>query len=594
MAKNSDANPLEKYLEKIVLGICALALIVVVAHWVISSPQTVEVINPDDLSGTTLVPPDKADEAIRLAATRVRQRNMQAAASPFPKLNWGSQFAEAMARPFPPLPALDDGTPSFPIQRPTPIDANAMPGLPELVAMIQPPGKPFGWAGMEVRQPAIEEAVFHGVCVYPWGDLRKRWEEKLSRLPNSLVVVRVEVQVQTRASDGQYPPGEGAPAHLASLPPVDSQGQPLPMPAVPEFDGNNATAVRSAALELSAPRWQQYILEPPYFNIASPRGGWVSWRLHLAENPVSRQDLTPAGSPLPSPSPSPFPMLTPGPGPGPMRGPVGGEGGRSAGPSAGPLRGPSVGGGPGPMRGPGADYQPTGAGSATPTPAVGPSTVGPVFTEGPVTMGVRAMPDLAKQQETGSVLVAFHDNTLKISTPCRYRVRVVFLNPLLSQEAVQNRARDSFRKEIPSPWSEWSDDVQVENPTRFFVTRKTPAGDKLQVTVFTQKMGQTVRKAFDVEAGISIGGPAMVPVAIAANAPTSVDFSTGCVVVAIDMERKFVRRGGGGILGASSLDLTTAAVTYLDEKGRLRTRVMAEDLLNPEYLNLLQQTGGAP
>jgi hypothetical protein len=126
------------------------------------------------------------------------------------------------------------------------------------------------------------------------------------------------------------------------------------------------------------------------------------------------------------------------------------------------------------------------------------------------------------------------------------------------------------------------------------VTRKTPEGNKLQVTVFTQKMGQTVRKTFDVEAGMAIGGPAMVPVAMAGNAPTSVDFSTGCVAVALDMERKFIRRSGGSGIAPGSLEVTTAAMVYLDEKGRLRTRILAEDENSPEYAKRRTETGGAP
>jgi hypothetical protein len=533
MAKNSDANPLEGHIEKIVLGVCALVLIYVVAHWVTSSPQTVEVIDPANLTSTKLVPPDKADAELREASARIRKKNMEANVAPLPNILWEAQFAEASGRPFPPVAALDDGTPSVPIRVATPRDSNALPRLAELAAMVQPPEKPTGWSGMEVRQPAVEEAVFHGICLYPWGDLKKSWEEKRNRLPNSIVVLRVEVQSQTRSLDGQYPPGEGTPARLASLPPLDSQGQALPMPVIPDFDGNNAPAVRTAVAELASPRWQRYILEPPYFNIFGPRGGWVSPNIHLPDNRVSDMDLA---------------TTTSAPATAPSGGPV----------------------------------SPSAAGAS--------STVGPVPPEALSAPGARSIPDLARQQDAGTVLITFHDNTLTLGTASRYRVRVVFVNPLLSQEAVFNRATDSFPKEIASPWSEWSEDVIIENPTHFFLTGKTPNGSNLQMTVFTQKMGQTVQKTFDVEPGMAVGGPAQVPVRIKGGALTPVDFSTGCVAVAVDMERKFMQRTAGG----GSLEITTAAMTYLDEKGRLKTKVLAEDVKSPEYLKLKAEAGVAP
>jgi hypothetical protein len=189
------------------------------------------------------------------------------------------------------------------------------------------------------------------------------------------------------------------------------------------------------------------------------------------------------------------------------------------------------------------------------------------------------------------VLIVFHDNTLKVGVPYRYRVRVVFANPLQTQDAVQNRALDSFPKEIVSGWSEWSDPVVVQNPTQFFLTpRKALEGGRPQVTVFTQKMGQVVYKAFDVEPGGPIGGVEKVLVAMAGNTPVAVDFSTGCVVVIFE-DRKIPGRGLGG---GPAPETTTPAMLYLDAKGRLRWRTLAEDQNSAEYKKLRAEAGGGP
>ena len=109
------------------------------------------------------------------------------------------------------------------------------------------------------------------------------------------------------------------------------------------------------------------------------------------------------------------------------------------------------------------------------------------------------------------------------------------------------------------------------------------------MTVFTQKMGQSVGKDFYVQAGMPVGGMATVPVtvpgAMGGKVPTPVDFSTGCVAVEFNLKREYQKRG---------TTMTTASMLYLDEKGRLRIRIQAEDAESPVYKGTAAAAPPAP
>jgi hypothetical protein len=418
--------------------------------------------------------------------------------------------------------------------------------------MVQAPARPSVWCDPEVREPAagqppIDEIVLHSAAVYPWGDLRARWDPKISRLPGAYTVaLRVEVQIQSRSPDGSYEGAEGAPARLIVLPPMDSAKNPLQMPVVPDFDRRNTAAVRAAIDELRAWNWQRYILTPPFGNVFLAKAGWVSWRIHLPENEVS--DVAEAGIAAPAAPAAPGMPAAPAPAPA----------------APGYAAAPALGG------------------------------IGPVWGEGLEPVGevkARKIPDLVQQEQAGKVLLVSHVAGLQIGKYYRIRVRVVFVNPLLTQDSVQDRARDSVPKEIVSPWSEWSQEKLVENPTRFFLT--SPSPNRLRAVVFTRKMGQTVKQTLEIEPGMTIGSPAMVPLANPmgiGNTPQMVDFSTGCTAVECELRRALLKTD---IMGART-ESATSSLLYLDEKLRLRTRIQADDEGNPDYQRLQKESTGGP
>lgn len=596
MARKSDTGFVEQHIEKIVLAICALLLVLVFVRWVVSSPQEVKVLSGAGYT-TETVPPDQADKKLAEAAEAIRARHDPGDAPNVPKINWVKQIEQAGENPFPALPPmLDLGMVPPEIKPPPRPDPNSMPSLDIVVALIPAPGKPAGWVGFECPEPLPDKQpedliVYRGASVYPWGRLEKNWRQKLNTLRVvNVVVLGVEVEVQSRLPDqlwSETKPGE--PANVVRLPRRDEQGNPLVVPKIPEYDGANAEEVRTAIDEIRQ-NWQWYFLTPPYHNVLHPSAGYIHWTIHMPDNEVSRtlepgllptETLQPELPPTPAPTRAPTwsepsrrtpPRRVPTPPrrvPTPPRIPRGRPITEGEFPPEGELFPED------PRRRPGTRYP-----RPTPRPDVRPDARPAADVPVPLGAEITAIPDLAKQMEDGKVLIIFHDNSLKLGRFYRYRVRVVLLNPLLTfDDLVRDPARDARTKKVRTPWSEWSDEVIVEDPTTFFLTGELP--DQVQVTVFTRKLGQTVMKTFRVRPGMVIGRPSRVTLSSpgAEAAAVEVDFSTGAVAVELDFDRTFQKDAPGMM----TISTKTVAMLYLNRKGELKTRIMAADMQSERY-----------
>jgi len=454
-----------------------------------------------------------------------------------------------------------------------------------VVALIPAPGKPAGWCNFECPKPPLGKQpkdliVYRGASVYPWAELRENWRRRLRTLRVlNAVVLGVEVEVQSRLPREIWEAVPAEPANVVKLPPTDEQGKAVAVPKIPDYDGTNADDVRRAIDEIRQ-NWQWYFLTPPYYNVFCPGADYVPWQIHLPDNEVSQ--MAEPGLLVPTDTPTPGPVPEPG--------------------WSDPRRRTPPGRRPTPRRDrptmeefppdipfdempgrPGTRYP-----RQRPGPAVGPAARPKPVVAPPIGVKVMEIPDLAKQMEAGKVLIVFHDNTLKLGRFYRYRVRLVLLNPLLTFDSlVRDPVRDARTKEVRSPWSEWSDEVIVEDPTTFFLTGRLPP-DQVRVTVFTRKLGQTVMKAFLVSPGMAIGRPATVRLSkpgAAEAADTEVDFSTGAVAVEVDFNRPFLK-GSPGIMRIST---ETAAMLYLTRTGELKTRIQAADEQAERYKKLLKE-----
>ena len=182
--------------------------------------------------------------------------------------------------------------------------------------------------------------------------------------------------------------------------------------------------------------------------------------------------------------------------------------------------------------------------------------------------------------------VWFHDETLSVANSYRYRVKLAFVNPILTYDKAvsDEHLAEARRTIIETKESEWSELVSVEQSVHFFLTGASETTGQMTVTIFASKWAQTVRRAFPVLLGEPIGGVTKARIRNPKTGeaePVAVDFSTGAISLRFRFDVKDIRPGG--------FVVTTAKMVFLDSQGRLKARVQARDHEDPVRKKLMEQ-----
>jgi len=606
MAKKQEVSPLETHIEKIVLGVCVLGFIIALVVWGFSSPRSIEVSNRQ-------VSLKQVDTVIRESADRKKREIEEnpATVEPVPdyaeqlkaQLNdpLGRDFAapDPMA-PAPPQPPLlpEPELAAFGTVEPPPVgDGQVATGvkLANLRQAVPAPKAPNVNIVRELphRPPLLQDVVVaHAAVVYDVGTLLKAWQNQLrmaSGIPASFAVVAVEVERQERGLDGTW----SEPKRVTTVA-VDTNGNLVQAPrfVVPDYTGANADEVRRAVQTLTTDQTLETILQPTWWDIFWPRGEWNTWLRNLPENAVTRaarelgmvvrdtggtkinierKPRTPTITPSPTtPKPTPSrPRYEEEYVPEEFYEDYRRESGRR---TSTPRRATPT-------------YRPT------PAPATPEAVGGPVEA---LQSPIPPVPALNQQMETGQFVLWFHDvQALKQNHQYRYRCRLVLANPLLTYDG-GNQAEDPEDARVgtlETPWSSWSAPAAVPEETRLFLTGQFALQKKAKVTVFTQRLGQTLMASFLVERGDAIGQVASVDVIDLVQGQEErrdIDFQTGAVVLSLRFDKPVVR---------DQVNRNTVEMLYVDDKGELRRCIMVTDI-DPdspeyrEYLRLKQEAEG--
>ena len=171
-----------------------------------------------------------------------------------------------------------------------------------------------------------------------------------------------------------------------------------------------------------------------------------------------------------------------------------------------------------------------------------------------------------------------HDETAAPGKTYRYRMRVIFKNPIwMTNGLAANPAMEAQFALDPANvngnqgWSDWSKEIRVAPTTRyFFATAKqvlqAAAVVNATVAIFKREKGEWNMVTFTVAPGDSIGQP-----------NNGVDYTTGDTLVDL---RNEVRRGDVRVITA-------------DQTGELRSSPLSAYQNDPEYKDLLQQFNAA-
>jgi hypothetical protein len=598
----------QQHAEKVLLGVSLLVFIIALSVWGFPSPHVVNL-------GTRKVELDKTDEALLTEAQRKKAEAEELGPPTYPQLEYEKRARDDLTRPLSmklvsswpaaAFAASERLLPEPPKLRPYEQGPNHVvpPRLTvaELKKRIVLPGKPAANVDRELlsRSPEpVELIVAHVAAVYNVGELRRKWEEILTKkIPSVFAVVAVDVERQEKLPDGTWgQDGKTGEAKKVMTVMADDKGTLIPVPnyqqLVPEFDGTDRTGstVRASIQKLQAESAMTEILEPECGKIFLPTQQFGTWRIHLPDNEVSRAALDagatstvpqPAPDRRTTPSPAPSaqvlyapPVIPPGTPPARGRQPARSSGEREQVPArVTPKSQPpgSVPPGFDPFV-PGAAVKPA---AATPLPA---GVKPPPALDVPE-QKVHPVPTMRQQLADGKVLVWFHDVSLHSRREYRYRYRLVLVNPLLGYpKEVENEA-DAKLRFVTTDWSDWSEGVSVPEVMEFFVTGGFPRQQKVNVTVFTQRWGQILSARFYLARGQAIGGDQTVKVTnpmTGAEEKRTVNFDIGAIIVGLDFDKAVTK---------DNVSRTTIELLYLDERGQLKRtiRVDSMDRESEEY-----------
>lgn len=539
MAANA-MNQIEKHVEKIVLGLCALLFLYGVVHWGLSSPTEMEGVPLKDVDGHLKQSAD---------AQLARSHGAKNPVEPIPDYESQMTALQKVSYVARYGPMVELATPHLEPEG-VKFEGIERPYLAQLKAFVKPPPAPMVQARIEVVNPGgtLQEAwASHLAVLYPTAEIVQGWAKKM-RDQNTLrptpVILSVEVEAMEKPNGGEW--GPPRPVKLSTeLEKADLvAAYQKAANTIRQPEKRTATEVITAVSEIAKEELQTLQLRPAYRDVLNnATRTWGTWQGDLIL-PLLPQLIPPAASQ------------------------------------------PAEAGGEAP-----ADAA-TAAGAPPATIAGAAASSSGDVSVAAATNAVQAglVPSLPNQIAAGKILVWAHETGLKPKTSYKYRVRLELVNPLLGHPAETHKEHqeDAKKTSIDTGWSNWSNEVQMQRPTAFFVTGDNKTAGQGRVAVYTYVLGVPVEGAFWLTAGEPIGGTqsVKVPDPLGVNPPQKrpVDFETGAISVNFDFNRRTVRQ---------DMWTNTVEMLYLDEHGVLQGRLMAADQESEDYRNWVKKVRDA-
>jgi hypothetical protein len=282
--QQSIQEMIEAHLEKGVLGLCILALLYAVFHWVLSSPRSVDVFN-----GSTTdekVSPGQVDETLYAAAQFIDKRAKDHDVPPMELEDFTERLEWVQNTPF--VSDLDvlAGLMLPPeLQKGVTFEAAEYVNLAEMVNRIpETTPAPMVWADWTWYQAdnKMQETILAtAVAPYPFLELQGLWDTALKNFNTQtrVVVASVDVEAESRVPGGNW---YGVEPQQEVF-----RGGDWALPQAPAFDGNNAAAVHKW-IETMQKEYQDDLIKPEFYMVYDPEGNdWISWRSRLPEGMVS-------------------------------------------------------------------------------------------------------------------------------------------------------------------------------------------------------------------------------------------------------------------------------------------------------------------
>ncbi|MFQ5589782.1 MAG: hypothetical protein ACE5HE_01335 [Phycisphaerae bacterium] len=167
----------------------------------------------------------------------------------------------------------------------------------------------------------------------------------------------------------------------------------------------------------------------------------------------------------------------------------------------------------------------------------------------------------------------------------QYRIRMVLFNSLAADPAQFEDKTNAGRVLIAGPWSEPSDPVTIEPDTQYFATAFDERNEEVRMELFRWFDGVWVTHRWDFKIGGAVEGEAREPVPISDSDEVDrpmIRFAPNVEVVDIDFKRPYRdhRPKRGGIAVADTL-ISACSVVLVDAEGKLTERFILDDKASP-------------
>ena len=211
--------------------------------------------------------------------------------------------------------------------------------------------------------------------------------------------------------------------------------------------------------------------------------------------------------------------------------------------------------------------------------------------KGPSQPGTPAEPTAGpKRQLLPTQLLWSHDvapGSLRDGATYQYRIRALVYNQYAASPRKLKRPEDATTVLLAGAWSEPSDPVYIEPATRFFITNAKEARNEVKVEFYQWFEGVWVEGKTDLSVGDRLSHRERAEIPLKDGEPWQVDrplvdFVADAVVLDIEFghSQRDRKRSGRGVKLDRMTETTT--VTFVDSEGNVSERTVEADKSDPE------------
>ncbi|UCE61205.1 MAG: hypothetical protein JSU63_05545 [Phycisphaerales bacterium] len=189
-------------------------------------------------------------------------------------------------------------------------------------------------------------------------------------------------------------------------------------------------------------------------------------------------------------------------------------------------------------------------------------------------------------------------DSVKSGETYRYRMRVLVFNELAGDAKQFENKEDATVLLVGGVWSEPSDPIHIEQDSRFFVTGFDERKKTVRVEIFRWFDGVWVTTRNNFAVGDVVRRTSRVEVPIPNSNEIdrpAVPFEPGVTLVDIDFSRPYrERKGKGEGVSFAESPSTTCSAVFVDADGRVQERFVLTDKADPDKKTLTGKVFRAP